>query len=772
MSSMRLISCVLLLALAACADAPPPQIVRLTTAERSPGESTARSVTLPDTRSPPAGGPSVTEYRLRIGAANAQRGLGVFITVSSAPLAALVNGMPVYQNGDAESRPVSYQSWRASPSFRIAPSVLRAENELVLRIYDQPGATAVLGPVLVGEPSDIERWAMREGLLHHAAPLLIGAALLGVGVIAASLWRGRRDSALFLLLAGGTMLWGAQSIMQQLPSPLLPRPHQGVLNIALYVWYPMLLSVFFMRFSYQRWRIYERGAVAFCLLAAPALYVGWTFGQAGNVSIVLRAAVLVWISIALFAVLRYAARERSTKGYLLLIAGLLCVGFALRDWLVSVFGSEVRSVILTGYSGLALVVLAGWMLVERYHKAYAAAVASNVDLEARVRSANAELAERLAQVQAAREEAEQASLAKSRFFAAASHDLRQPLHSLGLFAAALNAHVQTRDASELVGRIGESISALEALFNELLDLSKLDAGAVSVRRRNVLLQELFDRLSLEFHGEAVARELRMRFVPTRLAVQTDPILLERILANLVSNALRYTQHGGVVVGARRRGREVCIDVCDSGVGIAPDEQAQVFDEFYQVGNPGRDRRRGLGLGLAIVRRLATLLGHELTLQSVPGRGTRFRIRMPRAEGPADSLLAVEDTPLLLDAFAGRRILLVEDDPDIRHATATLLGQWGLAVRTAASGREADAIIAESFRPDLAIVDLRLDALYDGIDVIESLRTRLGAGLPAMLLSGDTGAAEIARVKSSGLPLLTKPVSPARLKSALHAYLSQ
>ncbi len=762
----------LFLALAACAEVP-PQIMRLTTAVRSgPGDAAPKTVTLPDTRNPAPGAVApIAEYRLDLDSfTDPRHGIGVFVTVSNAPFAATVNGTPVFQNGDSGSRPISYLSWRASPSFRIAPELLRSRNEFVLRLYDQPGASATLGPVLVGDPAAIERWAMREGLLHHGAPLLIGAALLGVGLIALSLWRGRRDGFLFLLLAGGTLLWGAQSIMQQLPSPLLPRPHQGVLNIAMYVWYPMLLSVFFMRFAYSRWRIYEWGAVAFCLLAAPALYAGWYAGHAGSVSIVLRAAVLVWISVALFAVLRYAWRERNTKGYLLLIAGTLCVGFALRDWLVSVFGSDVRSVVLTGYSGLALVVLAGWMLIERYHKAYAAAVASNADLEARVSAANAELANRLAQVQAAREQAEQASFAKSRFFAAASHDLRQPLHSLGLFAAALNAHVQSSTARELVGRIGESIAALEALFNELLDLSKLDAGAVSVRRRSISLQELFDRLSLEFHGEAVARELRLRFVPTRLSVQTDPILLERILANLVSNALRYTPQGGVVIGARRRGEQVWIDVCDSGIGIATEEQSQVFDEFYQVGNPGRDRRRGLGLGLAIVRRLVTLLGHELTLQSAPGRGTRFRLCLPRAEGPVDPLLVVEHTPVL-DAFIGRRILLVEDDADIRHATATLLGQWGLTVKTAAGAREADAAVDAGFRPDLAIVDLRLDALHDGIDVIERLRQRLGPELSALLLSGDTGAAEISRVKSSGLPLLTKPVSPARLKSALHAYLS-
>ncbi|MBC8118814.1 MAG: response regulator, partial [Burkholderiaceae bacterium] len=235
------------------------------------------------------------------------------------------------------------------------------------------------------------------------------------------------------------------------------------------------------------------------------------------------------------------------------------------------------------------------------------------------------------------------------------------------------------------------------------------------------------------------------------------------------NALRYTARGGVAIGARRRGDQVCVEVLDSGIGIPEDRQAQIFDEFYQVGNPGRDRRRGLGLGLAIVRRLTALLGHELTLNSAPGQGTRFRLWLPRAEGAAVPLASAAEHHLP-DTLAGKRVLLVDDDPDIRIATATLLGQWGLAVRTAASIPEVDAVLGAGFVPELAIVDLRLEALDDGIDLIERLRNRLGAKLPALLLSGDTGAAEIARVRASGVPLLTKPVSPARLKSVLHSSL--
>jgi signal transduction histidine kinase/ActR/RegA family two-component response regulator len=759
------------LALPACndADPEPPTALRAALysddASASPGE-----VSLPHQRAPAGSEGRVVEYRLALPQGRRERGLGVFLTITNAPVAALVNGVPVFQNGDDRSSPVSYGSWRASPWFRISPLVLSAgANELVLRVFDSPQSIALLGPVLVGDPEAVERAAHAAGLLHHALPVLIGAALIGVGLISLSLWRGRSDSRLFLLLACGTLLWGAQTLLQQVPSPLLPPPANRVLTIALYVWYPMLLAAFFMRFAYAYSALFERAAVVLIASAAPVLYVGVLTDHFWTASTVLRALTLAGITTALVAVFRYALRERGFKSTLLFGAGALCVLFALRDFVVSLGETSGRPLWLTQYSGLALIVLAGWLLVERYHRAYAATEESRIELESRVRAASAELARRLEQVQAAREQAEQASLAKSRFFAAASHDLRQPLHSLGLFAAALEGHVFSREARDIVARIGDSIEALESLFNELLDLSKLDAGAVTVQPRSFALQDLFDRLSLEFHGEAVARQLRMRFVPTALVVRSDPVLLERVLANLVSNALRYTREGGVVVGARRRGDHVWLDVVDSGIGIPPEKQKQVFDEFFQIGNPGRDRRRGLGLGLAIVQRLVTLMELPMSLASVPGKGTRFRIELPRA-GAADAMPPAEHDPGV-EPFAGRLALLVEDDPDIRLATATLLGQWGLQVASCRSREDVDRALDSGLAPDIALVDLRLETVDDGVDVVDLLRARLGAGFPALLLSGDTGAPELARVRDGQVPLLTKPVSPARLKSALHAALS-
>ncbi len=410
------------------------------------------------------------------------------------------------------------------------------------------------------------------------------------------------------------------------------------------------------------------------------------------------------------------------------------------------------------------------MLLERYHKAYADFEMLNRDLEHRVAAANVELHRRLEQMEVASATAEQASAAKSRFFAAASHDLRQPLHSLGLFATALRDVVGNAEGRDLVRRIGDSIAALNRLFDELLDISRLEAGTVEVRRRDIALQPLFDRLADEFSAEAMEEVLRLRFHPTALAVNTDPTLLERVLANLVSNAIRYTQNGGVLIGARRRGRSVELQIWDTGIGIPLEQQSKIFEEFYQVANPARDPRQGLGLGLAIVRRLTALLDVPLDFRSVAGQGTCFTLRVPRVEGPVAPEPA-EELPEFDRRFEGRRAMVVDDDAAICEATVRLLDHWGFETRAAPHFAQACELVDAGFVPDVILADVRLAEDVDGICTVDRLRERLRRTVPALLISGDTGARELARVRESGLLLLTKPVAPARLRSALHALLA-
>lgn len=697
--------------------------------------------------------------------------LAIYQTHSSLPFRASVNGQFVYQSGDQNSLPISASSHRSTAVFRVPSELLRkGDNRLTLQLYE-PRRTYVrlLGVLYAGDAEAIERLAFRRWLGFHLGPVAIGVLLLSIGMVALGLWAGRRDKDLFMLMAGGCLLWALQIALFQWPTPLLTSPHRGVFLIAMYAWWPVLIAVFFLRFANRQSHALESFAAVLAIVAAPLLYAGSRFGWEAEASIALRACVLVFVAIGLVAILRYALELRTRMGYVLLTASIIGVGVAFLDFFRSLEPATDRMLIFNPYSSLSVILLAGWMLLERYHRAYAAFEMLNRDLEQRVAEANVELHQQLKQVDAARAAAEEANVAKSRFFAAASHDLRQPLHSLGLFATALRDVVGHATGRDLVLRIGDSIGALDRLFDELLDISRLDAGTVEVRPRNVELQTLFDRLNEDYGPEAATRDLRLSFRPTRLTVHTDPMLLERVLSNLVSNALRYTASGGVLVAARRRGGCVRLEVWDTGVGIAPGQQAQVFDEFYQVSNPGRDRRKGLGLGLAIVKRLTTLLGVPLELRSAPGRGTRFALTLQRATGPV--------VPTTLDEvfergalFAGRTALIVDDDADICDATVQLLSGWGFDARAVPSGVSARDLLRQGFAPDVVLADLRLGDAVDGIDVVEQVRKDLSRAVPALLVSGDLGARDAPRVKSSELLLMTKPVAPARLRSALASLL--
>ncbi|CAG0989325.1 two-component system, sensor histidine kinase [Burkholderiales bacterium] len=364
----------------------------------------------------------------------------------------------------------------------------------------------------------------------------------------------------------------------------------------------------------------------------------------------------------------------------------------------------------------------------------------------------------------ARAAAEEANRGKSQLLAAASHDLRQPLHALGLFVAALGRSARDGELAPLVASVRAALVALEAQFAQLLDLSRLEAGALSPSRERVPLAPLFERLAREFGVEAGSRGLSLTFVRTRLAVDSDPLLLERMLRNLVSNALRYTRHGGVIVGARRRGANVAVEVVDSGVGIAPEHRERVFDEFFQVpGRADRPRAGGMGLGLAIVRRFAALVGARLTLESMPGHGSRFGIVAPRAaDAPPPRIRRAPDGRTL----AGACIAVIDDDPAAVEGMRALFSTWGAEI---AGGAHADAVLAalgEVGRyPDLIVADLRLDDDASGLAAIARLRDELGVCVPALVVSGDLRAAAEREVRSAGFMLLAKPVVPASLEAA-------
>ncbi|MBB5419867.1 hybrid sensor histidine kinase/response regulator [Paraburkholderia atlantica] len=368
--------------------------------------------------------------------------------------------------------------------------------------------------------------------------------------------------------------------------------------------------------------------------------------------------------------------------------------------------------------------------------------------------------------------AEEASLAKTRFFAAASHDLRQPLHAIGLLAASLNDPAATpAQHAKTAGHIVYNVEALNQLFNQVLDLARLESGVTQVIRLHFRLSELFERVGSQYRPQAAAKGLALRIAPTSLVLYDDPVLLERVLSNLLSNAVRYTEQGAIWLGFRRAGRQKggYIEVRDSGVGIAPEEHERIFEEFYQVENPQRDARQGHGLGLPTVRRLVGLLGGELQLRSAPGRGSVFRFAVQA--GDASGIVAsLNDSVAGGPASLGRRVLCIDDEPSILEGLASLLERWGCEVRGARDEAGALAALADGFVPDAILCDYQLAHHRTGAQALSAMRGALArdghGNVVTLLITGDMASAELAALALQGIPVLHKPVTPARLRRTL------
>ena len=403
---------------------------------------------------------------------------------------------------------------------------------------------------------------------------------------------------------------------------------------------------------------------------------------------------------------------------------------------------------------------------------YAARVCHELRAAIDVRLQNAGLVEEL---RAQKKAAEEASVAKSRFLAVASHDLRQPLHALELFVQALEETPLPAHANQLVSNVRRSVNSMEELFDALLDISRLDAGAVRPRVESLPLADLFERLSFEYAPVAKQKGLSLSVVKTSVYVRSDPTLLARIVRNLVANAVRYTERGQVTIGCRRHGAQVRIEVWDTGPGIAPEKHALVFQEFTQLGNPDRDRRKGLGLGLAIVERLARLLGHEVELRSRVGKGSVFAVTVPRGQLDDHAILDPRAEITAHFDLGGRLVLVVQSNLADRESVRELLTTWNCEVLAAASGPEMRASLGALSRPpDLIIAD-EPGAGDSGGTVVEMLRNEFNADVPALLVSVTVGPGMPGAVRD-GLPVLHKPFRPGQLRTlinnVLHAPVEQ
>ncbi|MBI5718697.1 MAG: response regulator [Burkholderiales bacterium] len=468
----------------------------------------------------------------------------------------------------------------------------------------------------------------------------------------------------------------------------------------------------------------------------------------------------VWVVAAFATAVGATVAPSAPAAAAVAFAPPLAAALALRPLLAAgppaVAGGSVTALAVAGLWGGALAFGVGWHLRRRWRRQMLLSL---------------EHAARLREAETARDAALRADADKSRFLAIASHDLRQPVHALGLFAATLHKRLHASPDEALARNLMRSVDGLERSFNAMLDISRLDGDAVTPRSQTFPLRDIFRRLHMQYAGQAELAGLALRFSPGGKSVTSDPQLLERIVGNLVHNAMRFTTHGGIAVVARSTRTHINIEVWDTGSGIAQADLPRIFDEFFQVGRGERDRSQGLGMGLAIVKRLAALLGHRLEVASVPGRGTLFRVGVPvgTLDGWDEEVAPADTLPMSVDV--AQMVLVVDDEEPIREGLRLLLQEWGYQAMTAADAVQAErAVSALEGRVDLILSDLHLGGGAGGREVVASVRRLCGREVPAILVTGDTAGEALREVVAGTDPVLFKPVQPRQLFEAMRAAL--
>ena len=369
-------------------------------------------------------------------------------------------------------------------------------------------------------------------------------------------------------------------------------------------------------------------------------------------------------------------------------------------------------------------------------------------------------------LQNAKEDADRANKAKSVFLASASHDLRQPLNAMQMYIAALKTKVNDEEVLKIIEDINSVSASTARLLNALLDVSELEVGAIKPRYEEFPINNIFTSIFQSFSPLAKDKGLQFRIVPSSIFVKSDPDLLERILGNFMSNAIRYTQSGSVMIGCRRRGNIVSIEVWDTGCGISDNQMSSIFEDFYQIENKERDRSKGLGLGLALAKRLSISLNHKIESKSWLGSGSCFSVLVEIGKENSSDI-KLENITNIMD-LSGVKVLLVEDDIDVLKSTKQLLESWGCIV---SSGRDQDEIknvIGSDgyLLPDIIVADNRLPGDASGIDVVKLVQKDLESLIPSVIVTGDVERGHVQSITDQGFPVLLKPIQPAKFRAIL------
>lgn len=435
-----------------------------------------------------------------------------------------------------------------------------------------------------------------------------------------------------------------------------------------------------------------------------------------------------------------------------------------------VYNIDQRSFVVASMEWLALATGAIWLSLDASYMARKRREAqdSTKQLENAL-TENISLVENLTREKKLVEAANLSNLAKSKRVAAANHDLRQPLHALNLFIAQLQSAQDCENRERIIGKIDACIVSINELFENLMDISRLNTDVTNPQLQDCYLYDIFARVENTLHEVAEQKGLKLIVKKTNLFVKSDPILLERILLNLVNNAVRYTETGKILVGCRRRGAQIDIQVLDTGIGITKENQHRIFDEYYQV-KKDKQKNSGSGLGLAIVNKLCELLNHKVFVKSILGKGSCFSIQLDHSSGVAE----ITDFPTLSDDrhFKHKVILILDDDSLVLQAMEGLMSGWGCSILTATSIEDAiNKLQRFPITPDLIISDYSLSQTETGLDAITCIRQQMKRNIPAFLMSGNTDQEKIQEAHNQGFTLLSKPVQPMTIRSLVAQYLS-
>ena len=722
-------------------------------------------------------GPVSCRYEIRVAAG--LQGQGLFIPGLIANARIQVNGHALVDGRREIASPLPRSGDRIV--LIEVPDELWKPGQNAIEVLATGPRFLQLSRVYIGPMPTVKQLHRARILGVVTGPTLVAAVVGTLGLCMLLLWQRSHDS-LYGYFASGTLSWAAHTAWTVLPWSPLSGAHHTVWWTSLYTFFVVMLIIFCVRFADWRSRRLELSLWSIALSTPLVLYTAMFAGVLDEAQNASRLLLVGLVGVGAVAVARACLKKPDMNRVLIVASALAAFGFGAHDWLKNQVDGGNNPVYLVPYAGLVFSVFVVRMLIDKFSQAQEQLEVMNIALGERVESQDIELRDALARMRLARDAAEEADLAKTRFLAAASHDLRQPAHALALYMAALRSEELEPHQADLVQRMSGSLSALESMFNLILDMSRIDAHALTPAMRTFAIEPLLRQLAEEFAPQAEARGLRLAVrLPTAAGafVNSDPMLVGRIVRNLLANAIKYTSDGGILLACRlrsddargkaggdieHRAKQWHIEVWDTGCGIAEDDRQRVFEEFFQVGNPGRDRVNGLGLGLSIVQRLVKLLDLNLQLRSTLGHGSCFALCLPQAPRAQ-----IASTPVPLasgSSIRGMTVGMIEDDVEVRDAMRELLQRWGCAVLEGADA--AELLLNQQDRgfnapPDALLVDYRLAADKSGPAEAAVLFERWKTRVAMLIVSGES---ELGDASAAGYTCVSKPVPASLLRNWL------